>query len=103
MLMDGLLHRAQLAPFAIAVRERQRALNYAQLTGRARAFAQVLRSRGLEPGDRVAVVGPKSVEMLVALIGTSLVGGAFVPCDPRTPPERLARVLRDCDPKALVS
>lgn len=103
MLMNRLLEQALTRPHQIAARQQERALDYAQLVGRARAFARMLAARGVLPGDRIAVVAPKSLETLVALIGTSLNGSVFVPCESRMPPERLARVLHDCDPKGLVS
>lgn len=103
MLMDGLLHQAQCRPRDAAVRQSGRNLNYSELVGRAAAFARMLRSRGVVSGDRLALVAPKSIEGLVAIVGASLAGMVFIPCDPRIPPERLTRVLCDCDPKVVVS
>jgi amino acid adenylation domain-containing protein len=103
MLMDGLLHQARLRPNDTAVSQMGRTLDYSQLVGRAFAFARMLRSRGVGSGDRVALVAPKSIEALVATVGASLAGSVFIPCDPRIPPERLVRVLCDCDPKVVVS
>ncbi len=103
MLMDGLLHRALVQPDATAVRYRGHELGYLQLVRRGHAFARLLRAQGVQTGDRIAVVAPKGLAPLVALIGISLVGGVFVPCEPSMPPERLARILRDCEPKGLAS
>jgi len=103
MLMDGLLHQVQLRPYDTAVSHFGCKLDYSQLVGRASAFARMLRSRGVASGDRVALVAPKSIEALVAIVGVSLAGGVFIPCDPKIPPERLVRVLCDCDPKVVVS
>ena len=101
--MDGLLRQAQLRPHDTAVSQLGRKLDYSQLVARASAFARMLRSRGLSTGDRVALVAPKSIEALIATVGASLAGGVFIPCDPRLPPERLVRVLCDCDPRVVVS
>jgi acetyl-CoA synthetase len=46
------------------------------LTGQ---FANVLRARGVEPGDRVAGFLPRIPEMLIAMIGTWKTGGVYVP------------------------
>jgi acetyl-CoA synthetase len=48
----------------------------AQLTAR---FANVLRERGVGPGDRVAGFLPRIPEMLIAMIGTWKVGAVYVP------------------------
>ncbi|MGH7415334.1 MAG: acyl-CoA synthetase, partial [Candidatus Rokuibacteriota bacterium] len=48
----------------------------ARLTDR---FANVLRARGIGPGDRVAGFLPRIPEMLIAMIGTWKAGGVYVP------------------------
>ena len=48
----------------------------ARLTAR---FANVLRERGVGPGDRVAGFLPRIPEMLIAMIGTWKVGAVYVP------------------------
>jgi acetyl-CoA synthetase len=48
----------------------------ARLTAR---FANVLRERGVGPGDRVAGFLPRVPEMLIAMIGTWKVGAVYVP------------------------
>lgn len=47
-----------------------------RLTGQ---FANMLRARGVEPGDRVAGFLPRIPEMLIAMIGTWKAGGVYVP------------------------
>lgn len=42
-------------------------------------FANVLRARGVGPGDRVAGFLPRIPEMLIAMIGTWKAGGVYVP------------------------
>ena len=44
-------------------------LTYAELDARARALARALRARGTRDEDVVAVVVPRSVDMVVALLG----------------------------------
>ena len=103
MLTDPLIVQARTRPHDIAVSHAGVELDYSTLLGRAHAFARLLSSHGIGPKDRVALTMPKGLEALVALVGVSLTGSAFVPCDPGVPPQRLIRVLQDCDPKAIVS
>ena len=53
-----------------------------QLTDDAYAFAAFLRSHGVGPGDRVAAWLPNTPEVLIAMLGTSLVGAVFTSTSP---------------------
>jgi fatty-acyl-CoA synthase len=56
----------------------ERHLPYAELARRARAFAGALQARGVRAGDRVALLGSTSPELVVALFGTWYSGAAPV-------------------------
>ena len=56
-------------------------------------MAHHLRKLGVKPGVLVGVFIERSLEMLVALLGTLKAGGAYVPIDPTYPPERVRFVL----------
>ncbi|HEX7242949.1 MAG TPA: amino acid adenylation domain-containing protein, partial [Longimicrobiaceae bacterium] len=56
-----------------------------------------LRTLGVGPEARVALVLDRSPELAVAVLAVLRAGGAFVPLDPDYPAGRLAFVLRDSD------
>ncbi|MDR3202809.1 MAG: amino acid adenylation domain-containing protein, partial [Bifidobacteriaceae bacterium] len=76
---------------------------YAQLDARANAFAAVLAGLGAGPGARVAVALPRRPDLIAAVIGTAKTGAAWVPVDPTYPPARLAQLLADAAPVAIVA
>ena len=90
------------APHAIAVRQGELALSYAELDRRATALAHRLRDLDIAPGARVALCMERSVEEIVAVLGILKAGSAYVPLDPSHPPERLAAVLRDAGASAVL-
>jgi amino acid adenylation domain-containing protein len=105
---DGLLHRlfeAQAAaqPRTLALACEDQALDYAELNRRANRIAHHLRGLGLRPDDRVALCLERSVDMGVALMATLKAGGACVPLDPVHPDDRLAHMLSDSAPVALLT
>lgn len=63
--------QARRAPESIAIRDRRRAIGWADLVAAADALAADLREAGLRPGNRVAVWLPSRVETLVALLACS--------------------------------
>ena len=69
----------------------------------ARRFAAALRSLGVAPGDRVAVLLPNSPEVFSAYGGTLAVGGVVVPVVFLLAAEEVEHILDDARPKILVT
>ncbi|WP_259678844.1 non-ribosomal peptide synthetase, partial [Lonsdalea populi] len=99
------LFEAQAArtPDAVAVLFEARSLTYDELNRRANQLAHHLISLGVRPDDRVALCVERSLEMVVALLGILKAGAAYVPLDPGYPAERLAYMLDDAQPVALLT
>ncbi|WP_369981521.1 amino acid adenylation domain-containing protein [Xanthomonas bundabergensis] len=99
------LFQAQAAqqPQAIALECGDQRLSYGALNARANQLAHRLIALGVRPDDRVAICMPRSVDMVVGLLGILKAGGAYVPLDPAYPAERLAYMLSDSAPVALLT
>ncbi|TYZ43810.1 hypothetical protein C2U34_20330, partial [Ralstonia solanacearum] len=94
--------QAGRTPDAVAVVHEARQLTYAQLNAQANRLAHRLIALGVRPDARVALCMTRGVEMVVGLLGILKAGGAYVPLDPNHPPARLAAMLEDCAPAAVV-
>ncbi|HVG44288.1 MAG TPA: amino acid adenylation domain-containing protein, partial [Longimicrobium sp.] len=96
--------QAARRPEAVAVLSAAGAsLTYAELDARASAVARALRAAGAGPERTVAVLLEPSPEAVVALLGVLKAGAAYLPVDPAYPAERLAWLLADARPVAVVS
>ncbi len=78
-----------LTPERIAVQCGGEQMDYATLDKATRSVAQALRRRGIGRGDMVGVCIPRSVDMLLAVLGILRCGAAYVPLDPEFPDARL--------------
>lgn len=87
--------QAKEAPGRSAIIHRGRKLTYEQLNGSANQVADFLRAKGIGPEARVGVCMPRSLEMVICLLGVLKAGGAYVPLDPEYPQERLSYMLQD--------
>src|SRR5205085_12488107 len=67
------------------------------------ALADDLAAAGVAVGDRVAVVLERSADLVVAFLGVLWAGGVYVPVDPAHPKARIAAVLQQAQPAAVVS
>jgi amino acid adenylation domain-containing protein len=78
-------------------------LDYRALVARARAFAGILIREGrVQPGDIVPLVADRSVDMIVASVGTLFAGAAYLPIDPGYPADRIDFLLDDSKARCVV-
>ncbi|CAK48238.1 acetyl-CoA synthetase-like protein [Aspergillus niger ATCC 13496] len=68
-------------------------LSYSQLDSLATQWASHLQRLGIGPEHMVPVMMDKSQWMVVAELAILKVGGAFVPIDPKQPPDRLRNIV----------
>ncbi|MFF8424833.1 amino acid adenylation domain-containing protein [Streptomyces sp. NPDC016566] len=90
-------------PDAPAVRFGDTVLDYAELNRRANRLARHLTARGIGPEDRVALLLPRSADLVVAVLGVLKTGAAFLPLDPAYPRARIEHVLGDARPSCLLA
>ena len=105
---DALIHQlfeqqALAYPDAVALLHNDQSLSYGELNRRANRVAHALIEQGVGPDDRVAIGMERGVALIVGLLGILKAGGAYVPLDPAYPAERLAYMLRDSAPAALLT
>src|SRR5262245_42097913 len=98
----GISGEAAARPDALAVVARERPLTYGMLERRANALAHRLRTLGVGTDAIVAVVAPRSAELIVAALAVLKAGGAYLPLDPTYPRERLAFMLADAEPAVVL-
>ncbi|MEU3476299.1 amino acid adenylation domain-containing protein [Rhodococcus sp. NPDC006774] len=107
--LDSLVrNRIQATPDAVAVVDDTgtgtgTALTYRQFDIRIDAMTAVLVGMGVTRGDRVAVMLPRSIDLVVTLHAVVRLGAAYVPIDPAYPSERIGHILDDATPCVTVS
>lgn len=90
-------------PESVAVVHEDRFLSYRELGARADDLARRLRAAGVGPDSIVAISLERSLEIIVAILGTFRAGGAYLPLDPGLPVERRAFMLEDSGAVAMVT
>ncbi|MBX8523012.1 amino acid adenylation domain-containing protein, partial [Pseudomonas cichorii] len=95
--------QAERTPDAVALVFGDERLSYGELNQRANQLAHHLRSQGVVPDARVAICVERGVEMVVGLLAILKAGGGYVPLDPAYPAERIAYMLEDSAPAAVLA
>ncbi len=75
---------------------------YGQLAANANRIAAGLVARGMDRGDRFALMMRNHPEFVEAMIAASITGCVFVPVDPRTKGQKLAYMLRNANCRGVV-
>ncbi|QIJ75946.1 AMP-binding protein [Methylobacterium sp. NI91] len=86
-----------------AIVEGAETLTYGGFRARVAALAQRLRALGLAPGDRVAILLPKSIRECVAIFAVSAAGGVFVPVHPSLRPRQVHHIAADSGARVLLT
>ncbi|TWP54344.1 amino acid adenylation domain-containing protein [Lentzea tibetensis] len=95
--------QAARTPDAVAVTCEGRSLTYGELDARANRLAHRLIELGAGPERFVALMLPRSPDMVVAILGVLKSGAAYLPIDPDHPADRIAAMLADTAPVVVLS
>ena len=93
VLPDRFSQHAELAPDRRALTLCGREMTYGELNARSNALAWRLREHGVGPETPVALLGERSFEAIIALLGILKAGGAYVPVRATTPALQVASLL----------
>ncbi|BDL40806.1 AMP-binding protein [Methylorubrum sp. GM97] len=86
-----------------AIVEGGETLTYGGFRVRVAALAERLARLGLRPGDRVAILLPKSIRECVAIFAASAAGGVFVPIHPSLRPRQVHHIVADSGARVLLT
>ncbi|MEV6835685.1 non-ribosomal peptide synthase/polyketide synthase [Streptomyces sp. NPDC051133] len=102
-LVDLFEAQAARTPHAEAVACGDDRLDYATLDSRSNRLAHRLAELGAGPERFVALALPRSTDLVVAVLAVLKTGAAYLPIDPKLPAERVAHLIADAGPAALVT
>lgn len=94
--------QVEKTPESIALKYEDKVMRYAELNTRSNQLAATLRSMGVVPENRVALMAERGFEMIVGILGVIKAGGAYVPIDPGYPANRVSYILEDSGANILL-
>jgi amino acid adenylation domain-containing protein len=103
LLTDKLDEGVRRNPRGTAVREPGAEISYRELDELTNRVARALIERGVQPGERVGIWMPKSIDAVAAMQAVLRLGAAYVPVDPLSPVARALQILSDSAVTACVT
>ncbi|MEV5975364.1 condensation domain-containing protein, partial [Streptomyces sp. NPDC051921] len=95
--------RAAATPDATALVFEDRRVSYGELEERSNRMARHLIASGVRRGDVAGVYLPRSVDLVVAVLGLLKAGGTYTMLDPEFPVERISVVLGQTGARLVVT
>ncbi|KAF9925706.1 hypothetical protein BGZ67_008488 [Mortierella alpina] len=95
--------QVEKSPDAVAIVHGDRSFTYCELDSVANHFACQLVDVGVRHGDFVALLLPRSVELVAAELAVLKVGATYVPIDVKAPVDRQAYIASDSAAKLLIT
>jgi D-alanine--poly(phosphoribitol) ligase subunit 1 len=102
-VLQGIVGQASAEPDRPAVKDLDQALTYSELCQQAARLGAEMTARGVDEGDRVALLLPNSVDFVVAALASLWIGAIFVPLAVTDPEARLATIVTDCKPAIVIA
>lgn len=101
-LYQFLLDSAEKYPAKNAIHFMGKRISYQELLSKTKKFAQFLQSKGLEKGDRVAIMLPNTPQTVIAYFGAMMAGGTVVQVNPLYTERELEHQMSDSGAKFIV-
>ena len=101
-IVDLIEHKVSRHPDKIAIKipkhpEGYDQISYGELQRKSDQFAATLKKRGLQKGEKFAIIGKPRTDWAIAFLGILKAGGVALPIDASWQTREVQRVLRDMD------
>src|SRR4051812_16575460 len=103
LISDHIQRNSSRVPLKTALICGQQRLTYSDIDEMSDRLATVLTWYGVSKGDRVCILLPNGVEAVIGILACLKAGAVFVLPAYSTRQERLAYILADCGPRAVIT
>jgi amino acid adenylation domain-containing protein len=97
LLQQYVDRQAESKPERSAVVYEDRVMTYGEISALSNRIARLLKASGIQQGDRVAILMPKSIEAVVSIIAVLKADCIYVPIDTASPLARVQLVLESAE------
>jgi amino acid adenylation domain-containing protein len=103
LLQTEITTQASLRPDAPAIVTGDGQITYAELEESSNRLARLLRAAGCARGERVCLLMPKGISVVVAILGVLKADAIWVPIDVSGPGVRIRKILASCQSRWILA
>src|SRR5450759_1115456 len=92
-----------LYPNTIAIEQGEIKYTYIEVEKTANKLGNFLKIKCIGPGEKVAIMLPRSAQVPIVMLGVLKAGAAYIPLDPEIPADRVNFIMEDADAKLLIT
>ena len=101
-IVDLFEEQVEKTPDNIAVVFEDQKLTYKELNEKANQLARFLLESGIDNNSIVGIMVPRSLEMMIGILGVLKTGACYIPIDPSFPKERIEYMLKNSNAAILL-
>jgi len=90
-------------PNEVAIVFEKQNLTYKELNERANQVANYIRNKGIKSNDIIGIMLPRSLELLISILGVLKSGACYIPIDPTYPEKRIEYMLSNSKAELLIT
>lgn len=102
-ISDLLDRAADSRPDGPALADRHGSASYSELSRKVAGVAKALSDLGILPGDRVAIITDKQINVVAAMFGCYLAGAVLVPVNPLLKMRQVVHILADSGARLILA
>ena len=95
--------QVEKTPDNIAIVFEDEKLTYRELNEKSNQLANYLRNKGIKPNDIIGIMLPRSLELLISILGVLKSGACYIPIDPTYPEKRIEYMLDNSQAKLVIT
>src|SRR5687768_15958158 len=92
---EVIARQAAINPLNVALQDSIQSVTYHKLHERSTALALFLNENDVQTGDIVGICQGRTCEAIISMLGILKAGAAYLPLDPKCPPDRLRFMVED--------
>ncbi len=101
-LSSRILEIAHASKTRLAVKAPDGIKSFGDFASDAEDLARILSEKGITKGDRVAIILPRCIALPISMLAAMTAGALYVPIEPNLPDARIAYLLEDSEPAAVI-
>ena len=94
--------RREAHPKKAALVDAHGVLTYEKVYEVSSRLARFLKAQGVKRQDRVVIYQERSATVVLSIIGVLKADAIYIPVDAKTPGSRLEKIIKDCQPTAII-